>query len=644
MTVSGPRRQRGEEGAALLAALIFVLICSVVVGVLLGFADTDFRTTVAVREQRREAYAADAAVEAAIRYYQANSKTCPASGWTAPSTNEVVSSDITVSCSADGGNAPSLTNAPQYAILTRGSASGDGIRAVSGALTPARGGVFVEGAIDVSSGARLYVVGGNVIAKGACSGTITTVSPPWTQTCGSAATVTDPTGITQAPAIPSAIPTARSVPSCPADGSPIVLQPGTYTDFTALKALTTSCSSSVFHFAADTGGPGFYYFNFSGGGDWTIGNGETIVGGTLTGPLASIASQPTGKKCDDTQQGVQFIFSGESRMSLASGALVELCPPLFDDDTTQRVSVYGPNVVAGTPVTSTHTAGSASGGSGTTTFTDPNNARTDDGNAAKAVVEDRKSATLTLSQFGLPTIPSGATVNDVKVTVDHKESATPSTATLSAKFEGGTGSSKTSTTVSSFTRSSSYVTETFNVTSTFDTAAELTDFQVALTADNPVNGADDYTQEIDVVSMSVTYTPAVTGTFPPTSGCVATGATCPLIKTQGQAVLTLKGTVYAPLGMLDIQLVGSTFQVFGRGVIVRRLDTDFTSSIDCNLDPLPDTEEYDSCYAFQLPRNRTLGDNVVFTATVRGRKLLRAYVNFTGSTPVMKQWSSINES
>ena len=95
--------------------------------------------------------------------------------------------------------------------------------------------------------------------------------------------------------------------------------------------------------------------------------------------------------------------------------------------------------------------------------------------------------------------------------------------------------------------------------------------------------------------------------------------------------------------MLDIRLVHEPRQVFGRGIIVRRLDTVFTSAADCNLATIPDTEEYDNCYAFQLPRNRTLGDNVVFTATVRGRVLLRAYVNFTAATPVVKRWSSIND-
>jgi len=639
-------RRRDEEGAALIGALIFVIVCSIVVSAILGFADTGFRTTIAVREQRQEAYAADAAVEAAIRDYQQNGKKCPSAAqpFTAPGTNGFAAGAVTVTCAADGANAPAPAGAPSYSILTRGSAAGDGIRAVSGALTPARGGVFTEGAIDVSAGARLYVVGGTVTAKGTCTGTIE-VTPAATCNYGGA-TPADPAGIASAPAVPAAAPALRTPPACPAGNAPVVFQQGRYTDLTALKALTNSCGSTTFHFAPNADGtPGIFHFDFAGGGEWTVGNGETFVGGTLLGPLASIASAAAGRKCDETQQGVQFVFSGESRLGLSSGAAVELCPPLFSDPTVQRVSIYGPALGASAPVTVGGLVPATATSTGNPKFDPPGDARVADDIAAVADVDERKSADITVGDFVLPAIPVGATLGQVTVTVRHKETATPlAPVTLSAAVSGGTGPTAVSTTFSSFTKSTAFLSETFDVSGTFDTTAKLTGFEVKLTATNPNGGPSDYLQHIDGVSVSLTYTPAAVGAaFPPQSGCAATGAACPLVDTQGNAVFTVKGTIYAPLAMLDIQLVGSTYQVFGRGVIVRRLDTNFTSSIDCNLATIPDTEEYDACYAFQLPRDNTQGDNAVFTATLNGRVLLRAFVAFGGATPVVRSWSSINE-
>lgn len=634
------RRAEGEQGAALIAALVFVTIAAVFLGATLSFADTDFRTTIAVREQRKEAYAADAAVEAAIRNYQVNGKTCPV-GWTAPVVNDV--SGITVSCSADGSNAPTLSNAPTYSILTRGSAPDDGIRAVSGALTPARGGVFSEGRVDVAPTASLRVVDGDVTVKGACTGNID-VEPPGATTCNyPGASPADPPGITSAPAVPSAAPTPRAVPPCPGNGAPIVFQPGTYTDFNGLRALFTSCASKVFHLAPAADGPGFYWFNFPTGGDWAIGNDEVLVGGTLTGPLSSIAGAAVGKKCDETQQGVQLIFSGEARLSVAAEGVVELCPPLFGDSTTQRVTIYGPQGTVGAPVVTSGIVPTTAVSNGSPKFDVPAKALVADDLPATASVPAGKDAKLTVGGFVLPVMPAGTVVTQVAVTVKHKETATPGASTLTAKVTGGTGGNARTANVTTFTRSTAYAADTFDLSSTFTSAASLSGLAVELTAATPTGLSETYVQDIDAVSLTVGYAPVTPGVFAPQSGCIVSGATCPFIQTQGQARFTSKGTIYAPQAMLNIQLVDQAEQVFGRGVIVRRLDTNFTSANECNIEPLPATEEYDSCYAFQLPRDRTLGDNVVFTASLGGRTLLRVYVNFTGATPVVRQWSSVNE-
>lgn len=638
--------RRDEEGAALIGALIFVIVCSIVVSAILGFADTGFRTTIAVREQRQEAYAADAAVEAAIRDFQQNGKKCPNATtmpFSAPGTNGVAGGAVTVTCSADGTNAPSAPGSPSYAVVTRGSEPGDGVRAASGAVVPVRGAVFTEGAIDMPA-ARLYVVGGGVTAKGACSGTIT--STP-TATCDfPGPSVPDPAGIASAPAVPAAAPLPRDPPACPGGGAPVVFQQGRYTDLARLKALTGPCGSSTFHFAPNADGtPGIFHFDFAGGGEWTVDNGQTFVGGTLLGPLASIASAPGGRKCDEAQQGVQFVFSGESRVGLSAGGVMELCPPLFDDPTVQRVSIYGPALGASAPVTAGGLVPATATSTGNPKFEPPDAARVANDTGAVADVDEKKSADITLGGFAVPAIPVGSTMGQVTVTVRHKETATTlAPVALSAVVSGGTGPTSASTTITSFTKSTAFLSETFDVSGTFNTTAKLAGFAVKVTATNPNGGPNDYFQHIDAVSVSLTYTPpGVAVAFPPQSGCAATGAACPLVSTQGNAGLAVKGTIYAPLGMLNIQLVGPTYQVFGRGVIVRRLDTTFTASIDCNLPTIPDTEEFDACYAFQLPRDKTQGDNAVFTARLDGRVLVRAFVAFGGATPVVRSWSSVNE-
>jgi hypothetical protein len=60
------RRARGEDGAALELALLFMIATALIVTVLLGFASTSSQATVATRTSRGRDYNADAAMQAAI--------------------------------------------------------------------------------------------------------------------------------------------------------------------------------------------------------------------------------------------------------------------------------------------------------------------------------------------------------------------------------------------------------------------------------------------------------------------------------------------------------------------------------------------------------------------------------------------------
>lgn len=65
-----PRARRGEEGSALVLALVFVTVIGLWVSAVLSFADTSFRTSRMVARQRGLVYAADGAMDAVIRKVQ----------------------------------------------------------------------------------------------------------------------------------------------------------------------------------------------------------------------------------------------------------------------------------------------------------------------------------------------------------------------------------------------------------------------------------------------------------------------------------------------------------------------------------------------------------------------------------------------
>ena len=65
-------RLGGEDGAALLLALAFLVFFGLVITVVLGFAEASVRKTTNLREQRAIVYVADGATDAAIQYARVN--------------------------------------------------------------------------------------------------------------------------------------------------------------------------------------------------------------------------------------------------------------------------------------------------------------------------------------------------------------------------------------------------------------------------------------------------------------------------------------------------------------------------------------------------------------------------------------------
>lgn len=665
------RTRQDEDGAVLVMALVFLTVAALIVAALLSFSDTNFRTTIAVRDQRNVVYAADGAVDAAINAFRFNG-TCPLSH---PTVNGVA---VGVTCTAATTSSATPSNAPPLAVITRATQTSgeDGIVIASGALTRVRGGAFSNNTINLSAGATLEVAG-TLKARFGCNRPeliTTTVGTPECTIGNVAYTQGNDPGY--APLVSTA-PALGVLPTCPPTG-PVLFLPGTYNNAAALNNLFSTCSGRVFHFQPNIDGTaGAYYFDFEDAGshEWRIAGPSTVVvGGRFpTGvDYLNVASTAVGNRCDDGQPGVQFIFGNDSRLNVESGD-VELCADHDPADLKQEIAVYGMTTLHQTaapaaPV-ATDLAPVSPTGAVSTTFVPATAARVIDGTTADATVastDANDSDTITLTGFDVTGIPAGATVNKVEVVFRHRDRlVSPSNAGLASELElKGTVTSPTGGSASltdkvancsprCLTKSDVLHDDTVTVTSTFGTVAKLAGLSATYTADATKKGNTEtsFTDHLDGVQLKVNYTPAAAAAVPrfrALTGCATqtpygAAGTCALVRTGGsQADLAVHGTVYGPDAALDIHLVGVSYQVLQRGVVVRHLRSNVTSSSSCATvtGVVPD-----SCYPFQLPFLTTATGDVLFTATHDGRVRLRALVQFGSGAapPVIKAWSVVNE-
>ena len=94
--------KRGEEGAALVLALLFLTVCALIVGGLLTYSNTNAAATTALRKARGTDYDVDASMNYAIAKLRLASTTCgtgasgiayPPSGWTLNNTSVTIRVD-----------------------------------------------------------------------------------------------------------------------------------------------------------------------------------------------------------------------------------------------------------------------------------------------------------------------------------------------------------------------------------------------------------------------------------------------------------------------------------------------------------------------------------------------------------------------
>ncbi|GAA1833801.1 hypothetical protein GCM10009682_60310 [Luedemannella flava] len=335
-------RLADDSGASLVLALIFITVVAVVMGVVLSFAETNLRTTRALRSQAATASAADGAAKAAIDRITGNTydlqdgSNCFGSGstLTLPNfyTDAGVAGSAMVECQLDGTNSDladvNSHNRPANALTVLGRPGtipdNDAIYAkINGTSSTmkVKGGVVANADVNIFHG-TLNAIGGTQ-ARGTCSGNITPTA------------CTNPGVDAVAPVYstpPAPVVDRTDVPTCQTNpANPITFEPGLYTDWDKLnKAM--SCKNKLYHFK-----PGNYFFDFD--GVWKMVDGN-VIGGKMTGNyknstnitnLAGACVSPvppddtTPWTHPDTDDGVTFVFGRKARLLIENDAQVALC-------------------------------------------------------------------------------------------------------------------------------------------------------------------------------------------------------------------------------------------------------------------------------------------------------------------------------
>lgn len=664
------RRCRDEAGTALVLALVFLSLFGVFVAVILSFADTGVRTTIALRDHDGRRYAADGAVDGALLYVRDDAvrgregEPCP--DFTMNTANNV---PVVVECSPQPGSGEVLpgggddpSNTPPYAVLTlsqSGAEDGIFIRNNTNPAVPFTIVGDVHSNSNVTAVSGTVSVDGDLTASGPCAGDIQVTGA---RNCSGAATVTDPgTGNSRYNPKASTRPAEVPLPPCSAAGAPVVMPPGTYTDAGALSSLMSSCNRTfVFQ--------GVYYFDFadttniscgstSGRHIWCVQNGNAnfrIIGGTPD-PLAA-------GECLGTAPGVQFIFGGDSRVSFQAGK-ASICA--FPESNRQRIAIYakeGPQPPAPPdrifdPVDVVLEADEITTNRGNPRFSNTGDAQAIDDDVASARLRAGQDAELVFEQYA-PKIPDDATVDrdTIGIVIRHQEPPRSRVDTLTLDITNGEGASLPQVTASldpacdnatQFCLRDELRTNRLSIDrDDFDDPSEINGATVRVSYGARSDAGADVLAAVDAVVFELTYTPApepqpAPDPFPTQGGCVtqsglAAITNCAVVTTDGSNTdVRINGTIYAPHSAVFVKTVNRGSQILGRGVVSRvlRVELPASTAVDEPSIHIPE-DSGGSSHA-----NR----DVIFTARVDGEPLLRARAEYddTQDPPavVVRSWA-----
>ncbi len=606
------RRTRAvnDDGSVLVMALIFLSIFGMLIAIVLGFAQTGFKTSASGRTIAGNIYAAEGAVDTVINTRRAD-LTFGLEGTDVPAcfampasvNNTPVSVRCTGRVGSGSGNGVGGGLKPAHAVLTLPTNATEGITQTATSSVSVSGDALTNQRRTTPAGARLNVAGRLTCRTVTGTGVVTATTlacptaAPGGVNPGYAALVTQnqPLGV---------------VPACAA-GPTITFPPGRYSDALTLNALMQgACAGKTFHFQ-----PGVYYFQFTNAGtrEWRINDATAaVVGGTLT-------ASPFPNRCDLAQAGVQFIFGADSRIAVSNGTL-ELCPPL---SAGQRIALYG--VPATTPtsaVTTTPLAPTTAANTGAQPFTAPANGAVVDGARATIALCNLCGAVLNVTGFPA-TIPANATITSASLRITHDRG--PATGTVTARVISADA------TLTNYAANPCAVpcagVTTINVLGQVSTPARANGIRVEYRATDTAGGGA-YSPRVDGMVLTIAY--RIDGLVVQ-GGCIVSvpysptvPATCAVLKTTGGASsrMAIKGTVFATRAAVDLSATGQVNAVTQRGIIARTLYLGMAPAVGytgalIGMPPVTDRR-------------------VLLTASVAGVPALRADVTFVdggGSTP-----------
>jgi hypothetical protein len=593
-------RRGGDEGSALILALVVVTAVGIMLSAALSFAGTGVGNSPHLRDSRNQTYYGQGAVDGAINNIRGSSiagttvpgATCPTFAPAVPASGQDPGADgatqFQVTCTGlDSGNTPG-TDAPIFAIQTLGTGSTDGINTTGNDTLGVDGGVYSAGRINVAGGAHNRIaVEGTVMAAGGCTPTDRIKT---TDTAGLQCNHAQPAGAD--PAYPPAVASASALssliggagagadPAVTCNGNIATFSPGFYGEVPdTLVANASSCHSpSIYWFQ-----PGFYYFDFtnaSAGHTWNV---NDVVGGTPTGNWGT-----PGKACDSsvdsnglpTAPGVQFIFGGNSNLNFGNGDALELCGPnqAQSPGSKQSIALYGlsgnSNQGTSTPAHPTDVEGATASptASPVLTWSSTSGSAADgaqtigDGNVATG---NLKNPAASLAYSGFSHVPDGSAITSVGIRlVRNVSSGSLKTENISYKFPD---SNATSVDVSACASPC-----TKDITSQLASVvgnghlgwSELKGLTLTYNAQAKSNAATD---DVDGIALVVSY-------IPPTleamniSGAYFVNASPPHLSMQ------MHGTVYTPSVGMTVEDQNSGDVIFSRGVIVSNLQVDANPS------------------------------------------------------------------
>lgn len=420
-----------QSGSALILALVFLSGFGLFVSGTFYFMEATWVSTRGAGESAEQLYASDSAVESAIHTMRERPDS-GSEGGECPSFTYPGEPAITVECGLlPSGDTAEFGHGPS--IVAYGSDQMEGVRVSGDGTLRVGGDVHSNSEVAVANADQLQVFG-DVSAASGCPGPVDEtgapegidIQPPGETVDCEADPVALP--LVQRPLLQAVAPPHQGIPAC-SEAPDVVVPPGTYDndDLVALNALTSgegACAGKVVHF--DPGGaPGTYYFDFScddlPGCTWEVKSGAVVVGGKRD----PIAPDP---RCLPDGTGVQFVFGGDSRLSVVGGS-VDLCGE------GDEPVIYGLSARPPLPYASTNARSVPSGTEGF--FSSPMDAEVIGGESSAASLTVAESATIEVDFPTIP-IPAEAQIDLAALRVAHRETGDLADLQLSAVITAGT--------------------------------------------------------------------------------------------------------------------------------------------------------------------------------------------------------------